>query len=458
MGTGPGLVKGGGIEPGWVRSPAHRNRTRACQGRRNRAELGPLPRTQEPDPGLSREEESSRAGSAPPHTGTGPGLVKGGGIAPGCKNRLIMGSQSPSILEIKEETRLILGAFLQKSLTLDPSSRPGHVGRYYRDPQKYRHTGSEGSWNSIHEAINLAEEKKHKFKTTIKKRFSGKKKNSTPSQKNQSQASEGSGGGPNPLLACMGVRTRPSSQEEEEEEEGEGRKRRSHGHKKPSPFLKLFKRKSKLEKAGSVREGEEPDARAPPPPRPDWLPIGTEAESSPPKSPGHTPQFYSDVADTLERIARQHTLSGPENKQAERRQPGQRGSEKEVLVSRLVALLSAQGDAINEKVKLRDSSVCSDNLSERLKLCTLKVVLLPLPRLADSFASSAQVTPSLPGSPTLSRIALTMDLSRRIATVTGAQRLMGYTEQYMEAFAPWIRENGGWENIVQLNDLIEVLD
>ncbi|MBN3280390.1 B2L12 protein, partial [Polyodon spathula] len=345
-----------------------------------------------------------------------------------------MGSQSPSILEIKEETRLILGAFLQKSLTLDPSSRPGHVGRYYRDPQKYRHTGSEGSWNSIHEAINLAEEKKHKFKTTIKKRFSGKKKNSTPSQKNQSQASEGSGGGPNPLLACMGVRTRPSSQEEEEEEEGEGRKRRSHGHKKPSPFLKLFKRKSKLEKAGSVREGEEPDARAPPPPRPDWLPIGTEAESSPPKSPGHTPQFYSDVADTLERIARQHTLSGPENKQAERRQPGQRGSEKEVLVSRLVALLSAQGDAINEKIE-------SDPF---LRRGVARLSYTSFARLADSFASSAQVTPSLPGSPTLSRIALTMDLSRRIATVTGAQRLMGYTEQYMEAFEPWIRENGGW--------------
>lgn len=358
-----------------------------------------------------------------------------------------MGSQSPSILDIKEETRLILGAFLHKSLSLDPSSRPGHVGRYYRDPKKYRHTDSEGSWNSIHEAINLAEEKKHNFKTTIKKRFSRKKKNSTPSQKNQSQASEGLEGGANPLLACMGVRSGTSSQEEKEEE-GEVRKRKGHSHKKTSSFLNLFKRKSKAEKAGPTREGEEPEAQAPPPPRPrpDRLRIGTEAESSPPKSPSHPPQFYSDVADTLERIAKQHTVSGPENKQAERRQPGLRGNEKEVLVSRLVALLSAQGDAINEKIE-------SDPF---LRRGVARMSYASFARLADSFTSSAQVTPPLPASPTLSRIALTMDLSRRVATVTGAQRLMGYTEQYMEAFAPWIRENGGWENIVQLSE--EVLD
>ncbi|RXM93855.1 Bcl-2-like protein 12 [Acipenser ruthenus] len=341
-----------------------------------------------------------------------------------------MGSQSPSILDIKEETRLILGAFLHKSLSLDPSSRPGHVGRYYRDPKKYRHTDSEGSWNSIHEAINLAEEKKHNFKTTIKKRFSRKKKNSTPSQKNQSQASEGAGGGANPLLACMGVRRGASSQEEEEE--GEGRKRKGHSYKKTPSFLNLFKKKNKAEKAGSTREGEEPEAQAAPPPRPrpDRLPIGTEAESSPPKSPSHSPQFYSDVADTLERIAKQHTVSGPENKQAERRQPGLRGEGPDTTLLWKMGFIDTGGVA--------------------------RMSYASFARLADSFTSSAQVTPPLPASPTLSRIALTMDLSRRVATVTGAQRLMGYTEQYMEAFAPWIRENGGWENIVQLSE--EVLD
>ncbi|KAL0197729.1 hypothetical protein M9458_006269, partial [Cirrhinus mrigala] len=38
--------------------------------------------------------------------------------------------------------------------------------------------------------------------------------------------------------------------------------------------------------------------------------------------------------------------------------------------------------------------------------------------------------------PTLRRLAITMDVSRRVVTATGVQRLTGYAERYMESFAP----------------------
>lgn len=40
-----------------------------------------------------------------------------------------------------------------------------------------------------------------------------------------------------------------------------------------------------------------------------------------------------------------------------------------------------------------------------------------------------------------------MDVSRRVVTATGVQRLTGYAERYMENFAPWVRSHGGWVSI-----------
>lgn len=51
-----------------------------------------------------------------------------------------------------------------------------------------------------------------------------------------------------------------------------------------------------------------------------------------------------------------------------------------------------------------------------------------------------------PVSPTLRRLAVTMEASRRVVTATGAHRLTGYAEKYMESFAPWLRSHGGWVN------------
>ncbi|XP_069461320.1 bcl-2-like protein 12 isoform X3 [Ambystoma mexicanum] len=105
---------------------------------------------------------------------------------------------------IKEETKLVLEAFLKRSLSQEGPS-VGHVGRVYHDHTKYssrsspkghrngslKHHGrslerngcahivgeneeckgiyKSGSWRSIHEEINRAEESKHGFKTGIKR-------------------------------------------------------------------------------------------------------------------------------------------------------------------------------------------------------------------------------------------------------------------------------------------------
>lgn len=43
-----------------------------------------------------------------------------------------------------------------------------------------------------------------------------------------------------------------------------------------------------------------------------------------------------------------------------------------------------------------------------------------------------------------------MDVSRRVVTATGVQRLTGYAERYMESFAPWVRSHGGWVSFYHL--------
>lgn len=69
--------------------------------------------------------------------------------------------------------------------------------------------------------------------------------------------------------------------------------------------------------------------------------------------------------------------------------------------------------------------------------------------LLDAFSSSQiSEAPALPqtASPTLQRMAVTMEVSRRMVTATGAQRFQGYAERYMETFVPWVKSHGGWVN------------
>ncbi|XP_039632372.1 uncharacterized protein bcl2l12 isoform X2 [Polypterus senegalus] len=326
-------------------------------------------------------------------------------------------------MEIHEQTRLVLEAFLQRSLAVDSSERPGHIGRAYRDPNKFSaspkhkvYSGAEskkneggreslhrqlkhdmisnGSWDSIHEEINRVEEMKHGFKTSIKKRI--KKKNSNKIKERYDDSSSI----PSPLLACV----RAEADDEDDEEVKKEKKL----PKKPS-FLKIFKKSKR----------------------------GKNDPSTPPSSP-----IYSEVAVTLENIARKVRPQKPA------KSTSKPGNEKEAMIQKLVELLSVQGDAINKKIE-------SD---PALKRGITRMSYASFANLVDSFASQANADSTLPvpQSPTLSRIALTMDVTRRVSMISGTQRLMGYTEKYMETYAPWIQKHGGWEGIAQLGDFTEV--
>lgn len=47
-------------------------------------------------------------------------------------------------------------------------------------------------------------------------------------------------------------------------------------------------------------------------------------------------------------------------------------------------------------------------------------------------------------SPTLQRIAVSMEVSRHMVTATGTQRIEGFAERYMDNFIPWVKSQGGW--------------
>nr|XP_015208844.1 PREDICTED: bcl-2-like protein 12 isoform X1 [Lepisosteus oculatus] len=366
---------------------------------------------------------------------------------------------SPSLLEIKEETRLVLEAFLRRSVALPTSAQPGRVGGSYRDPYRFRAKSSapesdaplEGSWSSLHEQIAQAEEKKHGFKTLIKKRLrrrpSGphsqsqrgagpsppgpRKSNSLgPSGHSQSLRLQEKGEGPG-LLACVGG---GASDEETDAERQDRRK------KPKSPFLSLFRRKSKDQVKLPIRaQGEELGGKTQPPGRPNWLPLTPKAEPvDQPRSPTHDPDFYREVAETLERIAQKRSLPRPSKPS-----PAREDSEKELIVQQLVNILSMQGDAINQKI----------NSDPFLRSSLSRLSYGSFSTLVETFTTQTEALPPAPASPTLSRIAVTMEVSRRVATATGVQRVVGYTEKYMEKFVPWIQRNGGWEKIVQCGDL-----
>lgn len=118
------------------------------------------------------------------------------------------------------------------------------------------------------------------------------------------------------------------------------------------------------------------------------------------------------------------------------------------MVQQLAQVLSLEGDSINTKIQ-------SDPF---LRSSLTRLSYASFAKLLDTF-NSIQVSgaPTLPptASPTLRRMAVTMEVSRRIVTATGTQRMQGYAECYMETFAPWVKSHGGWENVVHLEDPAE---
>ncbi|CAB1341375.1 unnamed protein product [Coregonus sp. 'balchen'] len=367
---------------------------------------------------------------------------------------------SISLVEIKEDTRLVLKAFLRSALSNPSAERPGTVGGSYKDHNKYSAKESrkrpDNGWDSLDEAISSVEEKKHGLKDLIKRRLQPR-----PSTLSRRRSAKGSDADKTQNGGSLEKDGRPNRTNpglpgffrdklEVRHEEGNETKHQKKAKKKnlKSQISSFFSIKKKPEK-----DKDKDETRLQ---RPSTLTFGiVPVPVAPVLSPTHPPEFYEEVAETLDRIAqRSHSMKRPQ-RSSPRPSPATTPvkpppePDKEEMVRQLVQVLSMEGDAINYKIQ-----------SDPFLRSTLTRLSYPsFAKLLDTFASQEQSTPSpLPppaSSPTLRRVAVTMEVSRRVVTATGTQRMQGYAERYMENFAPWVKSHGGWESIVQLEEILE---
>lgn len=348
-------------------------------------------------------------------------------------------SPTPSLIEVRAETRLVLKSFLRKALSIPPADRPGQVGGAYYDPNKIRalvkekKKKEESGWNSLDEQISAAEEKKHGIKNLIKRRLKPRppKKDHSADQSHHGHAQKGTlerkSGQEKGVPSKNGSATIKSLNEYDKSSASEEETDRKTGEKKKK------KNKMKLTEIFRKKSTKKEDVR---PMRPATLPIDKNQDPAQPVlSPSHPPEFYDGVAHRLDRIA-QHSVRRKSPVKPEPIQPEQD------KVQALVQLLMAEGDAINEKI----------NANPFLRASLNRLSYTSFAKLLDTCASET-VDPPLPApvSPTLRRVAITMEVTRRVVTATGVpQRMEGYAERYMENFVPWVKSHGGWESIVQM--------
>ncbi|XP_051242950.1 uncharacterized protein bcl2l12 isoform X2 [Dicentrarchus labrax] len=346
---------------------------------------------------------------------------------------------SISLVDIKTETHLVLQAFLHRTLSIPQTERPGRVGGTYRDYNKYSskpQTYSKDGWDSQVEDVSSADEKKTGFKDFIMQlplrkttRHPAKDPKGSLNRDSRTRVSHLRDQTDDDVIS-------PSSTSEEDESEKKQQRKLNQKRirRKISKFFKL-----KLEKEKD-KEGHESY-----PQRPNTLQIDKEIEPLPAiVSPNHPPEFYNEVAEKLEKIAQRSTSI---KKHIPTAQPSP-VSEKEAVVRQLVQVLSSEGDSINTKIQ-------SDQF---LRSSLARLSYASFAKLLDTYGSNqVSEAPSLPpaASPTLRRLAVTMEVSRRIVTATGAQRMQGYAECYMETFAPWVKNHGGWENVIDLEEPAE---
>ncbi|XP_051570547.1 bcl-2-like protein 12 [Myxocyprinus asiaticus] len=365
---------------------------------------------------------------------------------------------SISLLEIKTETRLVLKSFLRHSLSIPPGERPGRIGGEYKDPNKYSAAQKKlkkdvtDAWDSLDEEISAVEEKKHGIKNLIKRRLRPRSsmirhaKNDTSGDQTQNNTLEKqSQSGRSDKVSRNGASSLPRKSEEERlspssasEEEG-----------KRKPVDKNKKKKKKL-KISDILKKVSFKKEEPRPQRPATLPLRDDASfpepAKPAVSPSHPPEFYDGVAETLDRIAQKHSVKKKSPIKPDPVPCASKDNHKEAVVQQLVQILTAEGDAINEKI----------NTNSFLRSTLNRISYPSFAKLLDTYASQSEEPPlPAPVSPTLRRLAITMDVSRRVVTATGVQRLTGYAERYMESFAPWVRSHGGWGNIAQFDDVLE---
>ncbi|XP_035924121.1 bcl-2-like protein 12 isoform X1 [Halichoerus grypus] len=212
-------------------------------------------------------------------------------------------------------------------------------------------------------------------------------------------------------------------------------------------------------------------------PRPCSLPLRPCYVSEPGPA---TPDFYALVAQRLEQLV-QEQLRSPPSPELQGAPP----TEKEALLRKLVALLEEEAEVINQKVTgslfhplarigiadcwalgsepgsafSLDGQLASDPALRR-KLARLsagsfaRLVELFSSREDSPLASRPRPTLPCPGPPPpspepLARLALAMELSRRVARLGGT--LAGLSVEHVHSFGPWIQAHGGWEGILAIS-------
>ncbi|XP_077390495.1 uncharacterized protein bcl2l12 [Festucalex cinctus] len=365
---------------------------------------------------------------------------------------------SISLLEIKAESRLVLQAFLHRTLSVPFVERPGRVGGAYKDYNKYSanvkpEAKVKDGWDSQAEEQSSGDEKKPGFKDFLKQL---PRRNTARSSAKDGKGSLEKDTKPRPPnikeLSEEDVLSPSSTSEEDDSEKKQTKKLNKKKLKKSlSKFFKIKLEKDKAKEKEKEKEKEEKEkAKEEPgsqPQRPATLLLDKTAELTPTLvSPNHPPAFYHEVAEKLEKIAQRSTSTkrpSPTLPQA----PAV-VDDKELVVQQLVQVLSAEADSINNKIQM--DPFLRSSLS-RLSYASFARVL---DTVSDTQVADAPLL--LPtASPTLRRMAVTMEVSRRIVTATGVHRMQGYAECYMETFAPWLKSQGGWENVADMKDPVE---
>ncbi|XP_066463312.1 bcl-2-like protein 12 [Eleutherodactylus coqui] len=356
--------------------------------------------------------------------------------------------------------------------------------------------GHHSTWSPLHEEINRVEETKHGFKTSIKKLLrkpsQTKEKAGTPKERNGSIHSKSRDSiddllddhgksvvkgdsmkrpkSPNPLLACTVTSSIISLPEQDQKgyeldthekhlSSGTLKKQKSHS----LSFKKLFKKKTSKENSVGT------DAM---PARPDFLPVQSCLEDipSPAQETGrlNDSEIYSLAAKKLETLIKPKKLKSPQEAPKIPAVPlqslgvvGENNNvttddrpaveDKDEVIRKLVALLQEQAGVINEKIR-KDPFL--RNTLNRMSYGSFF-------RLAEVFTSEAVVEQNVAGSsvsPELTKIALTMELTRKVAGINShaVHTLMGYSLQYMDMFVPWLQKQGGWEKLVSDGDISDL--
>ncbi|XP_067875854.1 apoptosis facilitator Bcl-2-like protein 14 [Heterodontus francisci] len=444
-------------------------------------------------------------------------------LDPGMAESKLCQEERHSLIVLKNETKLVMEAFLRKMLKNDEATNIGHVGRYYHDTKRFlskttegqdsnitvkshvrrksnqkgnlereaeekkrslkRTEGTEGNsdWDTTDEEIAQAEEKKHGFKTTIKrliKRQRKKRSNDAFDKKSKESLDplEDHGSGKNsskvdgksnslrrqkntnPLIACTvgSVDSVTSIAKEDTPEENS-----KHNSKKSQRFFNLFRKQShgKIEASSPASEkGQDPE---PPSPRPNTLPLITDQMKSTDKgsTKNENEEFYSKVAKKLDKLAQQYCAQASIDRVSpsvevaaaeavNNNVPQNVMTDKEKMIEKIVLLLQDQGDGIDKKIK-------NDPVLQRTMS---RMSYHSFSQLVKVFTANVEEQHKGPTtSPELTKIALTMELTRRVAGISShpVQQLMGYSMQYMDMFVPWLQENGGWTMVLPLDDVSE---